>query len=110
MDDRCQTKTQLFYTIHRTKKYIRFADLTYDPEVYIFGPGADIIADGEEKLDLSLTYNTVTAGGTNLSFTVFGNDVLEDGAYIVRPFDAGAFAFATPQKRQHSGISLTAEF
>ena len=28
---------------------------TYDPEVYIFGPGADIIADGEEKLDLSLT-------------------------------------------------------
>jgi iron complex outermembrane receptor protein len=83
---------------------------TYDPEVYIFGPGADIIADGEEKLDLSLTYNTVTAGGTNLTFTVFGNDVLEDGAYIVRPFDAGAFAFATPQKRQHFGISLTAEF
>jgi len=35
---------------------------------------------------------------------------LEDGAYIVRPFDAGAFAFATPQKRQHFGISLTAEF
>ena len=83
---------------------------TYDPEVYIFGPGADIIADGEEKLDLSLTYNTVTAGGTNLTFTVFGNDILEDGAYIVRPFDAGAFAFATPQKRQHFGISLTAEF
>ena len=83
---------------------------TYDPEVYIFGPGADIITDGESKLDLSLTYNTVTAGGTNMTFTVFGNDILEDGAYIVRPFDAGAFAFATPQKRQHFGISLGLEF
>jgi iron complex outermembrane receptor protein len=83
---------------------------TYDPEVYIFGPGADIITDGESKLDLSLTYNTVTAGGTNMTFTVFGNDILEDGAYIVRPFDAGAFAFATPQKRQHFGISLGVEF
>ena len=83
---------------------------TYDPEVYIFGPGADIITDGESKLDLSLTYNTVTAGGTNMTFIVFGNDILEDGAYIVRPFDAGAFAFATPQKRQHFGISLGLEF
>ena len=83
---------------------------TYDPEVYIFGPGADIITDGESKLDLSLTYNTVTAGGTNMTFTVFGNDILEDGAYIVRPFDAGAFAFGTPQKRQHFGISLGVEF
>ena len=83
---------------------------TYDPEVYIFGPGADIITDGESKLDLSLTYNTVTAGGTNMTFTVFGNDILEDGAYIVRPFDAGAFAFATPQKRQLFGISLGVEF
>ena len=83
---------------------------TYDPEVYIFGPGADIITDGESKLDLSLTYNTVTAGGTNMTFTVFGNDILEDGAYIVRPFDAGAFAFGSPQKRQHFGISLGVEF
>ena len=83
---------------------------TYDPEVYIFGPGADIITDGESKLDLSLTYNTTTANGTDLTFTVFGNDILEDGAYIVRPFDAGAFAFATPQKRQHFGISLGVEF
>ena len=83
---------------------------TYDPEVYIWGPGADIVTDGESKLDLSLTYNTTTANGTDLTFTVFGNDVLEDGAYIVRPFDAGAFAFATPQKRQHFGISLGVEF
>jgi len=28
----------------------------------------------------------------------------------VRPFDADAFAFATAQKRQNFGISLTAEF
>ena len=69
-----------------------------------------IITDGESKLDLSLTYNTTTANGTDLTFTVFGNDILEDGAYIVRPFDAGAFAFATPQKRQHFGISLGVEF
>ena len=28
-----------------------------------------------------------------MTLTVFGNDILEDGGYIVRPFDAGAFAF-----------------
>ena len=58
---------------------------------------------------LAVGYGT-TANGTDLTFTVFGNDILEDGAYIVRPFDAGAFAFATPQKRQHFGISLGVEF
>ena len=45
-----------------------------------------------------------------MSLTIFGNDILEEGAYIVRPFDAGAFAFATIQKRQHFGISLGFEF
>ena len=33
-----------------------------------------------------------------MTLTVFGNDILEDGGYIVRPFGAGAFAFAIPQK------------
>ena len=42
--------------------------------------------------------------------TIFGNDILEEGGYLVRPLDAGAFAFATPQKRQHFGISLGVEF
>ena len=27
-----------------------------------------------------------------MTFTIFGNDILEEGGYIVRPFDAGAFA------------------
>ena len=63
-----------------------------------------------EKLDLSLTYNRELANGGAMSLTIFGNDILEEGAYIVRPFDAGAFAFATIQKRQHFGISLGFEF
>ena len=35
-----------------------------------------------------------------MTITVFGNDILEEGGYIVRPLDAGAFAFGTPQKRR----------
>ena len=66
--------------------------------------------DKAEKLDLSLTYNRDLSNGGTMTLTVFGNDILEDGGYIVRPFDAGAFAFATPQKRQHFGISLGLEF
>ena len=45
-----------------------------------------------------------------MTITVFGNDILEEGGYIVRPLDAGAFAFGTPQKRQHFGVSLGYEF
>jgi hypothetical protein len=45
-----------------------------------------------------------------MTFTFFGNDILEEGGHIVRPYDAGAFAFATPEKRQHFGISIGVEF
>ena len=82
----------------------------YDPAAYIFGPGADLNVEGESKLDLSLTYNRDTANGGSMKITIFGNDILEEGGYLVRPLDAGAFAFATPQKRQHFGISLGVEF
>ena len=82
----------------------------YDPAAYIFGPGADLNVEGVDKLDLSLTYNRDTSNGGRMTITVFGNDILEEGGYIVRPLDAGAFAFGTPQKRQHFGVSLGYEF
>ena len=41
---------------------------------------------------------------------IFGNDILEEGGRIARPFDAGAFAFAAPAKRQHFGMKLGYEF
>ena len=78
----------------------------FDPAAYIFGPGANINVEGVDKLDLSLTYTQDNPNGSTMTFTVFGNDILEEGGYIVRPFDAGAFAFGTPQKRQHFGISF----
>ena len=55
-------------------------------------------------------HNRDTANGGSMKITIFGNDILEEGGYLVRPLDAGAFAFATPQKRQHFGISLGVEF
>ena len=82
----------------------------FDPAVYNYELGADMSVEKAEKLDLSLTYNRELANGGAMSLTIFGNDILEEGAYIVRPFDAGAFAFATIQKRQHFGISLGFEF
>ena len=33
-----------------------------------------------------------------MTITVFGNDILEEGGYIVRPLDAGAFAFRNSSK------------
>ncbi|MFL2829070.1 MAG: TonB-dependent receptor [Alphaproteobacteria bacterium] len=82
----------------------------FDPAVYNYELGANMAVDKAEKLDLSVTYNRDLSNGGTMTLTVFGNDILEDGGYIVRPFDAGAFAFATPQKRQHFGISLGLDF
>ena len=82
----------------------------FDPAVYNYELGADMSVEKAEKLDVSLTYNRELASGGAMSLTIFGNDILEEGGYIVRPFDAGAFAFATIQKRQHFGISLGFEF
>ena len=82
----------------------------FDPAVYNYELGANMAVDKTEKLDLSLTYTQDNPNGSTMTFTVFGNDILEEGGYIVRPFDAGAFAFATPQKRRHFGVSLGYEF
>ena len=82
----------------------------FDPAVYNYELGANMAVDKTEKLDLALTYTQDNPNGSTMTFTIFGNDILEEGGYIVRPFDAGAFAFATPQKRQHFGISLGLEF
>jgi iron complex outermembrane receptor protein len=83
---------------------------TYDPTAYDPLQGPDMTVDKHEKLDFSLTYNTQTSNGAEMTFTFFGNDILEEGGHIVRPYDAGAFAFATPEKRQHFGISIGVEF
>ncbi len=82
----------------------------YNPATYSFATGPDITVDSFEVLDLSATYTTETAGGQKVKLTVFGNDVLEEGGRIERPFDAGAFAFATPAKRRHFGMTVGFEF
>ena len=82
----------------------------FDPAAYNYELGANMAVDKTEKLDLSLTYTQDNPNGSTMTFTIFGNDILEEGGYIVRPFDAGAFAFATPQKRRHFGVSLGYEF
>ncbi len=67
----------------------------YDPSTYNFSTGPDILIDSYETLDLSATYTTETASGQEVKMTVFGTDILEEGGRISRPFDAGAFAFAS---------------
>ena len=74
-------------------------------------PGLDTMVPSHEKLDLSVTYERETDSGGTMKIIVFGNDVLEDGGRIARPFDAApTFTFATPHKRQHFGMSVGFEF
>ena len=69
-----------------------------------------VIIPSYESLDLSATFITETSSGSEMKITVFGNDVLEEGGRIARPFDAGIFGFAAPAKRQHFGMKVGFEF
>ena len=69
-----------------------------------------VIIPSFESLDLSATFVTETSSGSEMKITVFGNDVLEEGGRIARPFDAGIFGFAAPAKRQHFGMKVGFEF
>ena len=74
-------------------------------------PGLDTMVPSHEKLDLSVTYERETDSGGTMKIIVFGNDILEDGGRLARPFDAApTFTFATPLKRQHFGMSVGFEF
>ncbi len=82
----------------------------YDPSTYNFSTGPDILIDSYETLDLSATYTTETASGQEVKMTVFGTDILEEGGRISRPFDAGAFAFASVVPRRQFGVTVGFEF
>ena len=79
-------------------------------KTFDFVNGSDVEVDSYESLDLSATFRSETANGNLLRITIFGNDILEEGGRIARPFDAGAFAFAAPSKRQHFGMKVGFEF
>ena len=73
--------------------------------------GLDMNVESYEQLDLSVTYIMETSTGSTFRFTVFGNDILEEGGRISRPFDAApTFTFASPLKRQHFGMKIGYEF
>ncbi|MGC6521246.1 MAG: TonB-dependent receptor [Candidatus Micropelagos thuwalensis] len=74
-------------------------------------PGLDTMVPSHEALDLSLTYTRETDSGGTMKIVVFGNDILEEGGRLARPFDAApSFTFASPLKRQHFGMSIGYEF
>ncbi len=74
-------------------------------------PGLDLMVPSHEALDLSLTYSRETDSGGTMKIVVFGNDILEEGGRLARPFDAApTFSFASPLKRQHFGMSIGFEF
>ena len=74
-------------------------------------PGLDTMVPSHEALDLSLTYTRETDSGGTVKIVVFGNDILEEGGRLARPFDAApSFTFASPLKRQHFGMSIGYEF
>lgn len=96
--------------INGTFKMVDDAYGRYDPSTYNFATGPDIQIDSYETLDLSATYTTETEGGQTLKVTLFGNDILEEGGRISRPFDAGAFAFASVVQRRQFGMTVGFEF
>lgn len=79
-------------------------------KTFDFVNGPNVKVDSYESLDLSATFRSETSNGRQIRVTVFGNDILEEGGRIARPFDAGAFAFAAPAKRQHFGMKIGYEF
>ena len=79
-------------------------------KTFNFAQGPNVEVDSYESLDLSATFRAETSNGNQIRVTVFGNDILEEGGRIARPFDAGAFAFAAPAKRQHFGMKIGYEF
>jgi iron complex outermembrane receptor protein len=79
-------------------------------KTYNFTDGTKVLVDSYESLDLSATFRAETSNGNQIRVTVFGNDILEEGGRIARPFDAGAFGFAAPAKRQHFGMKIGYEF
>ena len=79
-------------------------------KTFNFAQGPNIEVDSYESLDLSASFRTETSNGNQIKVIIFGNDILEEGGRIARPFDAGAFAFAAPAKRQHFGMKLGYEF
>ena len=79
-------------------------------KTFNFAQGPNIEVDSYESLDLSASFRTETSNGNQIKVIIFGNDILEEGGRIARPFDAGAFAFAAPAKRQHFGMKIGYEF
>ena len=83
-----------------------------------FGRTSDFAADPLGRhiiesfgaLDMSLTYR-FRAGDATLTLSAYGQDLLQEGARLGRPFDTGGvFYFNTPVIRRNYGIQFGVEF
>lgn len=68
------------------------------------------IIESYNTLDMSLTYR-VPYGDSTMSLSVYGQDILEEGGRLARPFDTGGlFYFNTPVMRRNYGVQFGFEF
>lgn len=68
------------------------------------------IIESYDTLDLSLGY-TFPVGDTMVSITAYGQDVLEEGGRLARPYDTGGlWWFNTPVMRRNYGVQFGIEF
>ena len=83
-----------------------------------YGRTSDFLPDGLGRhviesygaLDMSLGYS-FPVGDTTFTVSVYGQDLLEDGARLARPFDTGGlWWFNTPVMRRNYGVQLGFEF
>lgn len=68
------------------------------------------VIEAYRVLDLSLGY-TFPVGDTMVSITAYGQDILEDGGRLSRPYDTGGlWWFNTPTMRRNYGVQFGIEF
>lgn len=79
-----------------------------------YGRTADFMADGLGRdviesygaLDMSLSYS-MPMGDTTFTVSLYGQDLLEDGARLARPYDTGGlWWFNTPVMRRNYGVQF----
>ena len=97
------------WIINANYKYTDEAWGRSDFGTYNFQYGPEILREDFKVLDVSATYLLPVGNGTAM-IRVYGTDILEDGGRIERPFDAGAFAFASLVPRRTLGVTIGYEF
>ena len=97
------------WIINANYKYTDEAWGRSDFGTYNFQYGPEILREDFKVLDVSATYLLPVGNGTAM-IRLYGTDILDDGGRIERPFDAGAFAFASLVPRRTLGVTIGYEF